>query len=182
MGGTAGHLNHLYDNPNLSFAKIKKVLSLASSGKLQVTEKLDGFQIALSFRDGKAVMARNKNDLQTSGMDADGIIKRVFAGGEDIKKTYLDAIKSFESTIQTLPSKTQKILFENGKIFYNAEIMGGSASNVIKYDINTIKIHDTGHKQFVPETGKIVPFKDQEVIALFDKVMAKIEQEKSGPE
>ncbi|MDP3987250.1 MAG: hypothetical protein Q8P81_03435 [Nanoarchaeota archaeon] len=176
MGGVAQHLNHLYDNPNLSFAKIKKILSLASNGKLQVTEKLDGFNIALSFRDGHAVMARNKGDLQSGGMDANGILKREFAGGEGVRKTYLDAVRSFENVIKSLPPKTQNTLFKNGKIFYNSEIMGSGASNVIKYDINTLKIHDVNHKEFVPETGEIIPFKDENVLSLFRKVIEKSEQ------
>jgi hypothetical protein len=34
MGGLAGHMSHLYENPNLSFSEIKDVLQKASSGEL----------------------------------------------------------------------------------------------------------------------------------------------------
>jgi hypothetical protein len=179
MGGTAGHLSHVYDNPQLSFAKIKKILSFASQGKLEITEKLDGFNVAISFKDGHATMARNKSDLKSGGLNAEGIAKREFAGGEGVKNTYLQAVKTFENVIKSLSPKIQNILFKNGKIFYNAEIMGGSASNVIKYDINTLKFHDTGHKEYISEKDEIISFKDEKVLSLFDKVISKVEQQQN---
>lgn len=49
MGGVAGHLSHLYDNRDLTFNEMKKILSLASSGDLIGTEKTDGYNIYLGF-------------------------------------------------------------------------------------------------------------------------------------
>jgi hypothetical protein len=50
MGGVAGHLMHLYDNRDLSYNDIADILSKASQGELEGTEKLDGFNIYLGFR------------------------------------------------------------------------------------------------------------------------------------
>ena len=32
-GGVAGHMNHLYDNPDLTFKKLKKIFLAASNGE-----------------------------------------------------------------------------------------------------------------------------------------------------
>ncbi|HAW78525.1 MAG TPA: hypothetical protein DCX27_01640, partial [Balneola sp.] len=41
-GGVAGHMNHLYDNPNLTFKEMKGIFRAASNGELKGTEKTDG--------------------------------------------------------------------------------------------------------------------------------------------
>ena len=46
-GGVAGHMSHLYDNPELTFQKIKEILRAASQGNLVGTEKTDGQNLFL---------------------------------------------------------------------------------------------------------------------------------------
>ena len=45
MGGVAGHMYHLYDNPELSFEEIEDIFLKASNGSLVGTEKTDGQNI-----------------------------------------------------------------------------------------------------------------------------------------
>ena len=59
-GGVAGHLAHLYDNRGLTFEKMAEVLTAASRGQLAGTEKTDGFNVYLGFKNGHARAARNK--------------------------------------------------------------------------------------------------------------------------
>ena len=47
MGGVAGGMAHLYNDPSLSFNDIKKILSAASRGEIEGTEKTDGYNIYL---------------------------------------------------------------------------------------------------------------------------------------
>ena len=63
-GGVAGHLAHLYDNRGLTFEKLAEILTAASRGKLVGTEKTDGFNVYLGFKNGEAKAARNKGDMQ----------------------------------------------------------------------------------------------------------------------
>ena len=49
MGGVAGHMDHLYDNPDLTFAKMKEIMNAASDGKLDAEEKVDGQNLFLSY-------------------------------------------------------------------------------------------------------------------------------------
>ena len=59
-GGVAGHLAHLYDNRGLTFSKIEDILTAATKGQLIGTEKTDGFNVYLGFKNGEARAARNK--------------------------------------------------------------------------------------------------------------------------
>ena len=45
MGGLAGHMYHLYENPELTFGEIKDIFTKAANGKLVGTEKTDGQKI-----------------------------------------------------------------------------------------------------------------------------------------
>ena len=47
MGGVAGHMDHLYDDRDLTFAGMKEILSAASEGKLSYEEKVDGQNISI---------------------------------------------------------------------------------------------------------------------------------------
>ena len=49
MGGVAGHMSHLYENPELTFKEIKDVFAKASNGELEGTEKTDGQNLFISI-------------------------------------------------------------------------------------------------------------------------------------
>ena len=156
-GGVAGHLAHLYDNRSLTFNKMAKILSMASSGELEGTEKTDGFNVYLGFKDGEARAARNKTNMRDGGMNAAALSAREFKGGEAIRRAYLDAFDSFESAVASLnPQEKEAIFGPEGEVFYNTEIMGPGASNVVNYDANVVGIHRGGHKKYDQETDKVV--------------------------
>ena len=107
MGGVAGHLMHLYDNRDLTFNKLSKVLYKASSGELEGTEKTDGYNIYLGAVDGQARAARNKGDMQKGGMSMDDLQARVFKGGDRVKEIYVKAFDAFQSAIDSLNPEEQ---------------------------------------------------------------------------
>ena len=100
-GGLYGHLNHLYDNPDLSFGEIKKIFDTASSGELQGTEKTDGQNLFISYsvKDGKAKAARNKGNIKTGGMDAMQLASK-FADRGALEKAFVDSFDAFEKVIE----------------------------------------------------------------------------------
>ncbi len=81
MGGVAGHMDHLYDNPNLTFSKMKEIMEAASNAEIDVEEKVDGQNLFLSYSipEGKAKGARNKGNLRSGGLDAAALALK-FAG------------------------------------------------------------------------------------------------------
>ena len=60
MGGIAGHMSHLYDNPNLTFTKMKEIMAAVSNAELETEEKVDGQNLYLSYSvpEGRAKGAR----------------------------------------------------------------------------------------------------------------------------
>ena len=63
-GGLGRHMDHLYDHCDLTFNQIKQILTQASNGELEGTEKTDGQNIFITYnldkRDARAV--RNKGN------------------------------------------------------------------------------------------------------------------------
>ena len=156
MGGVAGHLMHLYDNRNLSYNDIADILSKASQGELVGTEKTDGFNIYLGFKDGEARAARNKGDMRKGGMNAAAVDARNYRGGPKVRQVYVDSFRAFEKAMLSLSDEERAGLFgPDGEIFYNTEILGPSAPNVIKYDPSLITIHPAGHKRYNAETNSL---------------------------
>ena len=148
-GGVAGHLMHLYDNPDLSYSDMEEILTAAAQGELVGTEKTDGYNIYLSYVDGEARYARNKGDMRKAGSNTDDLAARVFQGGEDVKRVYQASFRAFEKAVEALTPEEQSFLFgDETPIFLNTEIQGPGASNVVSYDANVLSIHGSGHKEY----------------------------------
>jgi hypothetical protein len=81
MGALQGHMNHLYDNGDLTFGDIKTILNKASAGELEGTEKVDGQNIMISYSvpENKAKAARNKGNIKAGGLDAQGLADKFAA-------------------------------------------------------------------------------------------------------
>ena len=181
-GGLYGHLNHLYDNPGLSFGEIKKIFNTASSGELQGTEKTDGQNLFISYsvKDGKAKAARNKGNIKTGGMDATALASK-FADRGALEKAFVDSFDAFEKVISQLSPEQQREIFgEDANIFYNAEIMDPANPNVINYDTRSLVIHQKGHSEFDRETGNI---KDTDVsnnVAVLQNALEGVQQSEAA--
>ena len=180
-GGVAGHLAHLYDNRGLTFEKLAEILTAASRGDLVGTEKTDGYNIYLGFKNGEAKAARNKGDMQRGGMNAVDLAMREFQGGDKVKEVYVDAFNAFEAAVASLSDEEKIAIFgPDGEVFYNTEIMGPGASNVVNYDTDIITIHGAGHKRYDAETDKVVNADAGEASKALDKVVDRFEQATQG--
>ena len=67
-----GHMSHPFDTDiNLTFGQLKDIVNRALEGTLEFTrEKTDGQALAISWRDGRLVAARNKGHLKNKGENA----------------------------------------------------------------------------------------------------------------
>jgi len=156
MGGVAGHMSHLYDNPSLTFIKMKDIMATVSEGELEAEEKVDGQNLFLSYSlaDGKARGARNKGNVKEGGMGATELATK-FAGRGNLERTFVEGFATFEKAVEALSDKEKLQIFgPNADIWYNAEVMDPGSRNVINYDNKTLKIHDRGHFRFDREVGE----------------------------
>ena len=177
MGGVAGHLAHLYDNRDLTYNKMAEILQKAASGELIGTEKTDGYNIYLGFVDGKARAARNKGDMSRGGMTMEDLSNRVFQGGEKAKKAYVTAFKAYErATLSLTEEERVQIFGPAGEIFYNTEIQGPAAANVVNYDENVLSIHHMGHKKYNRASNQLEVVDAPEQSKILDNVIDRFEQ------
>jgi hypothetical protein len=174
MGGLAGHMSHLYDNPKLTFSKLKEIFIEAAEGRLEGTEKTDGQNLYLSFsvpnqkldftEEGSGRAARNKGNIKAGGLT----VRQVAAKFKNhpnphLKASFSHALKAFENVIKSLPREKQVEIFgDNADIYYNAEIISPDTPNVINYDKKLVTIHRGGGGFFDKETGSEKVFDDSD--------------------
>jgi len=146
-GGAYGHMAHPFDDKDLTFGDLKKIIENGLGGTLNrednVTEKLDGQNIMVSWKDGKLIAARNKGHIKNGGktaLDTKGIISK-FKGRGDISDAFTFAMKDLEKAIKGLSDKQKEKIFNNGYNFMNMEVMWPKSANVIDYDKAELVFH-----------------------------------------
>jgi len=146
-GGAYGHMAHPFDDKDLTFGDLKKIIELGLGGQLNrednVTEKLDGQNIMVSFKDGKLIAARNKGHIKNGGktaLDKKGIASK-FKGRGAIRNAFVYAMNDLEKAIKSLSDKQRDKIFNNGYNFMNLEVMYPSSANVIDYDVTELIFH-----------------------------------------
>ncbi len=189
-GAVAGHMNHIYDNGEMTFGELKQLLQAAADGKLRGTEKTDGQNIYLSFdvKTGRAKAARNKGQIKMGGLDADEL-DSFFQNhpSQALRYSFVESLQSFEDIIKSLglDTDTQEAIFgPNTDIFFNTEIMNpgtpdledgdpraAGTTNVIPYDKKTILIHRVGHGRFDKQTGGKMDYDPTENFETLERVL-----------
>ena len=146
-GGAYGHMSHPFDDKDLTFKDLKNIIEMGLGGQLSrednVSEKLDGQNLMISWRDGNLIAARSKSQLKNAGknaLDTNGIISK-FSGRGDIADAFGFAMKDLEKAIGSLSDKQRDKIFMNGKAFMNLEVMWPASANVINYDKAEIVFH-----------------------------------------
>ena len=149
MGGAYGHLNHPFDDKNLSFGDFKTLIINTLQGNLSnegtVTEKTDGQNIMITWKDGKLRAARNKGHIKNHGaasLDINGV-KSMFAGRGDLEKAFVYAMRDLQKAIGRLSQKQKDKIFANGKKFMSLEVIYPKTANVIPYDKSLLQFHGT---------------------------------------
>ena len=157
MGGLGGHVDHLYDNTDLSFTDMIKIMQAASNGEITGGEKLDGQNLFVSYsvKDGKAKAARNVGNVKKGGMDAEALAAK-FAGRGTLEKAFNGAFEAFVDAVTQMPDEVKiKVFGPDANIFYNAEVMDPENPNIINYNSKNLIIHRDGHGEYDRETGKV---------------------------
>ena len=160
-GAVAGHMNHIYDNGQMTFGELKELLRAAAEGELEGTEKTDGQNIFLSFdvQRQKALAARNKGHIKYGGLtpeELDSFFKD--HPNQALRTSFVEATIAFEEKVKNFKPNIQEEIFgPDGNIYFNIEVMNPNTTNVIGYDKKTLLIHRVGHGSFSKETGKKDP-------------------------
>jgi len=135
-GGAYGHMSHPFDDMDLTFGELKNIIIKALDGDLGVVrEKTDGQALAISWKNGRLIAARNKGHLQNAGANAMGIedVASKFAGRGGLTDAYNFAMKDLSAAINGLSKKQKEKIFQEGKCFMNIEVIWPTSVNVIPY-------------------------------------------------
>ena len=148
-GGAYGHLNHPFDDKNLTFSDFKTLIINTLQGNLDsegaVTEKTDGQNIMISWKNDKLIAARNKGHIKNHGANALSIsgVKNMFAGRGEIEKAFVSAMQDLQKAIKGLSKKQKDKIFDEGKKFMSLEVIYPKTANVIPYDKSLLQFHGT---------------------------------------
>ena len=167
MGGLGGHMNHIYDNLNLSFGGLLDIFTQAAAGELTPTEKVDGQNLFFTYdlRDGTAKFARRADEAANGGitkevLNAEFVRKRDASNDPDGYQHVVDAfyfgMTAIEQALNAVPQEVLYTLFERAKeadindetpydvptVFANCEIMYSKNRNMIMYDGDFIVFHN----------------------------------------
>ena len=134
-GGAAGHMNHPFDDRDITFGDMKQMIRLSLEGKLNlesgVQEKTDGQNLLVTYKDGKVGAARNKTTIKNP-MDIDAV-RTKFAGRGEIEKAFTFAMEDLERALASISPNKRNEIFLNGRRFLNMEIIYPGTQNVIMY-------------------------------------------------
>jgi hypothetical protein len=145
-GGAYGHMNHPFDiSMNLTFSDLKKIINNALDGKLGVVrEKTDGQALAISWKNGKLIAARNKSHLANGGANALDMsaLASKFAGRGELSDAYNFAMRDLSTAINGLGESEKKSIFKDGSAFCNLEVIYPQNANVIPYGQSLLVFHN----------------------------------------
>lgn len=159
-GGAAGHMAHPWDDHGLTFNDMKEIVSRALEGRLDiesaVTEKTDGQNIQVTWKNGQPGFARNKgtiiNPMTPDQLIADFQRKQqdsIVKFGADAGANYQRVVDAYSACAEDLTESLQQIpadklaqIFKNGRVFANMEIIYPATKNVISYDKAHLQFHN----------------------------------------
>jgi hypothetical protein len=144
-GGAYGHMSHPFDDMDLTFGDLKNIITNALNGELGVVrEKTDGQALAISWKNGRLIAARNKSHLSNAGTNALGIegVASKFAGRGGLTDAYNYAMKDLSAAISSLSQKQREKIFGEGKNFMNIEVIWPTSVNVIPYGQALLVFHN----------------------------------------
>ena len=103
----------------------------------------DGQNLAVSWKNGKLVAARNKSHLKNKGENAMGIsdVASKFANRGGLTDAYNFAMQDLSKAIGSLSEKQRNKIFADGQNFANLEVIYPESVNVIPYNQSLLVFH-----------------------------------------
>ena len=143
-GGLGGHMNHPYDRYDLTFNDMKEMIARGLTGRLDVeqsvTEKTDGQNIFVTYKNGQVGFARNGGERKTP-LTAEELADK-FAGRGAISDAYREAGRDLDAALSKLGQERLNEIFKNGSVFANMEIIYPETRNVVAYETAVLQFHN----------------------------------------
>lgn len=142
-GGAAGHLQHVHEDLDITFAKLKRLLISVNEGSVEsVSEKVDGMNLVFSVVDGEVRVARNGGDIASGGIGYAELRSR-FASRGAVKDAFTGAFETLAKFVSKRSKKSLDAVFEGGTLWFSAEVVSAANVNVIPYTSDAVIVHET---------------------------------------
>jgi hypothetical protein len=144
MAGAAGHILSPWEDLSLTFGEVKELIDKALSGKLdKATEKLDGVNLLLTYREGDVYLARSLKQTRDNGKESIrwDKIEEVMKTPES-KVAYREVATDFHNLFNDFGPGYLEWFFMNGKWWLNMEILTPDMENIIPYGGKKVRIHN----------------------------------------
>lgn len=131
MGGAAGHMKHPFENVNLTGQDLVDMFDSIVKGDTPTYEKVDGINLHLTMRGGKAVIARNKTTA------VEPIVPEKLIGmisNDEAANVMISAARELEQLLRDAH------IYDLSGEFINFEIMNDFTNRMFKYK-PTIVMH-----------------------------------------
>lgn len=137
------HISHLIEDRTITLGTIREIVRAAADGKLpNATEKLDGVNIVFTCSPKYEVrFARSDSDIKVGGMVA-AVLDAKYTGRGLVQETFAKGAAAIRAAVRAFsPSELQKA-FDNGRLWYSAEIVYTKNPNVVRYAEDGIVLHE----------------------------------------
>lgn len=144
MTSLGGHISHLYEDWDLRFSDIKRIIRNLGEAKIDVYEKLDGQNLFISwdFDKDQLKVARNKQNIKDGGLDRYGLSLK-FGDRPNIEKLFTEAYDELNKSFSALDYNLRVQIFGSlGSVYYPIEIVNPDLKNTIHYDGKYIVFHE----------------------------------------
>lgn len=178
-GGAAGHMTHPFEDYSLTFGDIKQMFKLGLSGRISiesdVTEKVDGYNLFVTFKGNNILAARNGSDLKRGGMSISDVAAK-FEGRGEVADAFNYAVRDLQQAFRNLTPNQRHMIFKGGTNWVNLEVMHPSGANVINYDGAHLVFH--GISQYNEHGEKIKDYPEYAKIlsGMIKQVNAHVQQ------
>lgn len=140
MGGLSGHMMHPFDNMELTKEELKDMVIQSLCGNIHMCEKVDGFNIHVTYFNGEVRFARNKKDLQNGGFSVNDMIMK-WHDKPNVLNVYLEAAKLIIPWVEANKDAMQWQT-ANTITTLNCECLIAGETNLIDYPDNRVYIHN----------------------------------------
>ena len=178
-GGAAGHMKHPYEDMDLTFDEMEKMIEATLSGKVDyVQEKLDGQNLMVSYKDGKVIAARNKGQVKNKGEKAltTNELQTMMSGKGAIETAFTEAMRDLTEAISKLTPEQKEEFFANGKKFISLEILYPDTANVVPYGATELRLH---HIKEYDDSGNVVD-EDTSSMQKLQQALDQVEASETG--
>ena len=143
-GGAAGHMKHPWDSHDLTFGDMKTIVNRGLDGRLDieeaVTEKTDGQNIQVTWKNGQIGFARNKGTVVNPMTTAE--LQAKFDNRGPISEAFGEAGNDLQQAFSKISPDQLNDVFKNGRVFANMEIIYPATRNVIAYEVAVLQFHN----------------------------------------